>query len=92
MAQNKKDFTTEAANVFVSKMITPVERSRDEAAKKPGASKAATEIKVCYMLDAEVERKLRYIAFAERSKQKTIVTDALLNYIADYEKLHGKIK
>lgn len=96
MAQNKKDFMAEAAGVFVDKMITPAATpqpaAKPVAIKKPQTNAAGTEIKVCFMLAEEIERKMRYIAFAERCKQKTIVTDALLSYINNYEAAHGKIK
>lgn len=107
MAQNKKDFTAEAAGVFVDKMIAPAAEPKPQrtstarratperkpiAKPTPNTNAAGTEIKVCFMLDVELERKLRYIAFAERCKQKTIVTDALTAYIADYEKTRGAIK
>lgn len=102
MAQNKKDFTAEAAGVFVDKMIAPTDAPKPKAKKaaqakqqplekkKPRTNAAGTEIKICVMLDGEIERKVRYIAFAERSKQKTIIHDALLNYITDYEAANGE--
>ena len=104
MAQNKKDFTAEAAGVFVDKMITPTAEQKQAptaktkpqakpiAKKQPRTNAAGTEVKVCVMLNATLEYKLRYIAFAENAKQKTIINDALQQYIADYEAAHGKIK
>ena len=102
MANSKKDFTAEAAGVFVDKMITP-EAPQPTTAKKPAAqrtpdirtrymNKAQTETKVTFMIDTGTDDKLRYIAFAERCKQKQIINAALQKYIADYEKKHGKIE
>lgn len=94
----KKDFTAEAAGVFVDKMITstptekPTAKAKPAAPKQPRAQGTAPEVKATFMLDADIERKLRYIAYAERSKQKTIINDALRNYIDDYERTHGKIR
>lgn len=102
MANSKKDFTAEAAGVFVDKMITPAE-PQQPVAKKPTAerkqnirqrymNKAQTETKVTFMIDTDTDDKLRYIAFTERCKQKHIINAALLTYIANYEKKHGAIK
>ena len=97
----KKDFTAEAAGVFVDKMITPAAPTAEpQAAKKPRAiehrtpqtNAAGTEIKATFMLREDLERKVRYIAYAERCKQKVIINDALQAYVDDYEATHGVIR
>lgn len=99
----KKDFTAEAAGVFVDKMISPAAAAptaEPQAAKKPRAiehrtpqtNAAGTEIKATFMLREDLERKVRYIAYAERCKQKVIINDALQAYVDDYEATHGAIR
>lgn len=97
MAQNKKDFTADVAGVFVDKMITPTPANtstpKAKAAKKqPRPETTGAEEKATFMLYADVAYKLRYICFAQRTKQKTIINDALRAYIEDYEARNGKIK
>lgn len=94
----KKDFTAEAAGVFVDKMISPAPAAEPTAKKqpkpqpKPQPKAAGVEIKATFMLREDLERKVRYIAYAERCKQKVIVNDALQAYIDDYEAKHGAIR
>lgn len=95
MAQIKKDFLAEAAGAFVDTMIAPTAApkpaKRQTAAPAPAPYSSGVEVKATFMLDAEIERKLRYIAYTERGKQKRMVNDALAAYIAKWEKAHGKI-
>ena len=97
----KKDFTAEAAGVFVDKMITPAAPTTEPQAAKqprtiehrtPQTNAAGTEIKATFMLREDLERKVRYIAYAERCKQKVIINDALQAYVDDYEATHGVIR
>lgn len=98
MTQTKKDFTAAAAGVFVDKMTAPTapapatRQAPKPAPKKTRTNAGGTEVKITCMLDATIERKLRYMAFTERSKQKTIINDALRLYIEDYERVNGKIR
>lgn len=92
----KKDFTADAASVFVEKMITPQptaktpkELTRKDARQRTNA--ANTEVKVTFMLDKELEAKLRYICFAERYKQKDVLNAAVELYVESYEDKFGKI-
>ena len=92
---NKKDFTTDAASVFVEKMITPTDTApaaRRTPTPAPAQKKVKpAEVKVTFMLRDDMDVKLRYICFAEHMKQKDVLTDALGAYFAAYEKKHGKI-
>lgn len=94
----KKDFTTDAASVFVDKMVAPPKTAaapsqtltRKNARQRTNA--AHTEVKLTFMLSEELDAKLRYVCFAERYKQKDVINAALRSYFDDYEKKHGKIK
>ena len=97
----KKDFSTDAASVFVEKMTAPAKKPAAAArtsttAPTPKNSRQrtnadGTEVKVTFMLGRDVEAKLRYICFAERFKQKDVINAALRAYIENYESTNGKI-
>ena len=94
--KTKKDFTTDAASVFVEKMVAPPKTAaaptptRKNARQRTNA--AGTEVKLTFMLSEDLDAKLRYVCFAERYKQKDVINAALRAYFDDYEKKHGKIK
>jgi len=94
----KKDFSNDAASVFVDKMVTPAPAAPKPARSTPTpknyrqrTNAAQTEVKVTFMLRKDMDAKMRYVCFAERFKQKDVIDAALRAYFADYEKKHGKI-
>jgi hypothetical protein len=60
--------------------------SSAEKGTKPG------EARKTYILPVELIHKSAEIAYIERKYEKEIVTEALLKYVAAYEKKNGEIK
>lgn len=98
----KKDFTADAASVFVDAMVTPTEQKTEQpkqATPKPQpkakASSAPAEpqnaVKVTFMLNTALYDKLRYITYKERTHIRAILTEALTDYMAKYERKNGRI-
>lgn len=100
----KKDFTADAASVFVNAMVTPTEQKTEQPTQttpkpqpkaKAKASSAPAEpqnaAKVTFMLDAALYGKLRYITYKERTHIRAILTEALTDYMAKYERKNGHI-
>lgn len=98
----KKDFTADAASVFVNAMVTPTEQKTEQPPQttpkpqpKAKASSAPAEpqnaAKVTFMLDAALYGKLRYITYKERTHIRAILTEALTDYMAKYERKNGRI-
>jgi hypothetical protein len=94
----KKDFTADAAGVFVDKMVAPPKKQaaaepkqleRKNARQRTNA--ANTEVKITFMLDKELEAKARYICFAERYKMKDVLNAAVELYAEQYEDKYGSI-
>lgn len=46
---------------------------------------------VTYNLRAEILEKVRYIAFMDRKKNNGVVSEALEQYVTQWEKEHGEI-
>lgn len=93
----KKDFTADAAGVFVDKMVAPPKKQaaapkqleRKNARQRTNADN--TEVKVTFMLDKELEAKARYICFAQRYKMKDVLNAAVELYTEQYEDKYGSI-
>lgn len=92
----KKDFSTAAANAFVSKMTTPKEPAQpvkgtptDQVPTKP--AKIAEE-RITMIIDSLAVEKMRTIAWQDKRKLKDVFAAAMNMYIADYEGKHGTIK
>lgn len=106
----KKNFTSEAADVFITKHSSPTPtKAQPKKAETPKAAPGQrTERKqrtndeqptnptraarITFELTAEADRKLRYIAFAERAKIKNLLAEAIAAYIKQYEQKNGEIK
>lgn len=103
MAQ-KKDFTADAAGVFVEKMITPTTPAQKQTKPAPRRNTAARiveaiagtakveEERVTMIIDKEATEKLRAVAWQDKRKFKDVVTEAMHMYIDKYEAEHGTIK
>lgn len=96
----KKDFTADAASVFVDAMITPTapktEQPKQTANRRqPKASSAPAEpqpeVKVTFRMGEPLYNKLRYFVFTQRTTLKAVLIDALTDYIAKYERKNGKL-
>lgn len=90
----KKDFTADAASVFVEKMITPTPAQTPKAAQQPKkATKKPTpkqqpqpkeEIKETFFLEKQLDDRLRYYVFTQRTTLKAVITAALRDYLAKH--------
>lgn len=99
----KKDFTAEAADVFVAKTIsaTPTAPAKHtETATQKQATPVVDinkllhpdEVKITFMLNAELNDKLRHIGIKERKKLKQIIGEALQNHVTAWERKNGIIQ
>lgn len=96
----KKDFSTAAANAFVSKMTTPTEpaapkrkpthiEAMAEQVDKP--AKIAEE-RITMIIDSIAVEKMRTIAWQDKRKLKDVFAAAMNMFIADYEAKNGIVK
>ena len=46
---------------------------------------------VCYNLNPAIIEKIRYIAFMEHRKNNAVVSEALEQFVTEWEKTNGKI-
>lgn len=92
----KKDFTTAAANAFVSKMTTPKEPVKPvketPTAQAPMKPAKIAEERITMIIDSMAVEKMRTIAWQDKRKLKDVFAAAMGMYIADYEAKHGTIK
>lgn len=85
----KKDFSTAAANAFVSKMTTP---NMETPTPKPTKPAKIEEERITMIIDSIAVEKMRTIAWQDKRKLKDVFAAAMGMYIADYEAKHGIIK
>ena len=92
-----KDFTTDAADVFVTKFTDakPQAQKPQEHKQAPtmkAAQESAKQERICTMIDSGTMEKIRAIAYMDRLKIVDVMRAAVADYIDIYEKTHGKIK
>ena len=99
----KKDFTADAASVFVDAMITPTapkteqpkqtanRREQPKAKASSAPAEPQPEVKVTFRMGEPLYNKLRYFVFTQRTTLKAVLIDALTDYIAKYERKNGKL-
>lgn len=88
----KKDFTADAASVFVEKMIAPAPAPKaaqqpKKATKKPTPKQQPQpkeEIKETFFLEKQLDDRLRYYVFTQRTTLKAVITAALRDYLAKH--------
>lgn len=92
----KKDFSTAAANAFVSKMTTPKEPAHPvketPTAQVPTKPAKIAEERITMIIDSIAVEKMRTIAWQDKRKLKEVFADAMKMYLTDYEEKNGKIK
>lgn len=57
----------------------------------PAAVTGAGTRPVCYNLNPAIIEKIRYIAFMEHRKNNAVVSEALEQYVTEWENTHGII-
>lgn len=88
----KKDFASDLQN-FVKKPETTIEPPKDEKPKKVGRPKEhETYEKTTVAFPAEMMGKLRVLCLYEGKQIREILSDALSQYIDEYEQEHGTIR
>lgn len=88
----KKDFTAEAADIFVTKITQQPTAAMPSPIVDIRKALQPEEVKITFMLNAELNDKLRYIGIKEHKKLKQIIGEALQDYAAAWQRKNGEIK
>ena len=72
-------------------LLTPAPENRPTAAPTEQTQTVTITRPVSYNLNALLLEKIRYIAFVEHRKNNAVVSDALEQYVTEWEAANGKI-
>lgn len=85
---SKKNFTSGLDSLLGgSKEAKPTPR-----ANTPKEGLKGTDTRATFVLEEQVLEKIKAVAYWERRLIKEVVTEALLNYLSEYEKKKGEVK